>query len=80
MPPMRRHPQAPPFAVTMPEGRPPHPGVVVGAEAYGVNPFIQVVQQRRHSFSAPWGPLRHDEADRAAWDDAVAFLRAHTEG
>lgn len=240
MPPMRRHPQAPPLAVSMPDGRAPHPAVVIGAEAYGVNPFIQGVQQRLnrlgyaaavpdyyhgqgpraveayddftevvehigrldftcgardlaeavdtlratpgvdprrvcvwgyctggtlawlaaclrgdvaaavlffpsqpvfrelgprtpvhpvdllwqltcpalflygdrdpvmppellddlraridrwgidaevrryagagHSFSAPWGPLRHDEADRAAWDDAVAFLRAHTEG
>jgi carboxymethylenebutenolidase len=31
-----------------------------------------------HAFSAPWGPMRHAEADRAAWQDAVSFLRAHT--
>jgi carboxymethylenebutenolidase len=131
MPPIRRHPQSPPRAVSMPDGSAPHPGVVIGAEAYGVNPFIHGVQQRlnRLGYAAavpdyyhgqgprdveayddftevvehigrldftcgardlaeavdtmratPRGPLRHDEADRAAWDDAVAFLRAHTEG
>jgi carboxymethylenebutenolidase len=31
-----------------------------------------------HAFSAPWGPLRHAEADGAAWEDAVSFLRTHT--
>jgi dienelactone hydrolase len=36
----------PPLAVSMPDGRAPHPGVVIGAEAYGVNPFIRGVQQR----------------------------------
>jgi carboxymethylenebutenolidase len=30
--------------VRMPEGAGPHPGVVLGAEAYGVNPFIGGVQ------------------------------------
>ncbi len=31
-----------------------------------------------HAFSAPWGPLRHDEADRTSWQDAVSFLLAHS--
>lgn len=31
-----------------------------------------------HSFSAPWGPMRHAEADRQAWEDAVAFLEEHS--
>src|SRR5262249_29433651 len=46
----------------------------------GVAPGVRPYPGAGHAFSAPWGPLRHDEADRAAWDDAVAFLRAHTGG
>jgi carboxymethylenebutenolidase len=32
--------------VLMPEGRGPHPAVVLGAEAYGVNTFIRGIQER----------------------------------
>jgi carboxymethylenebutenolidase len=31
-----------------------------------------------HAYSAPWGPLRHDEADRRAWSDAQDFLIRNT--
>ncbi len=30
-----------------------------------------------HAFAAPWGPMRHAEADQVAWQDAVSFLQAH---
>jgi carboxymethylenebutenolidase len=45
-----------------------------------VDAEIRLYPGAGHSFSAPRGPLRHDEADRAAWAEAVAFLRAHTGG
>jgi carboxymethylenebutenolidase len=32
--------------ISIPDGKGPHPGVVLGAEAYGVNPFIMNVQQK----------------------------------
>jgi carboxymethylenebutenolidase len=45
---------------------------------WNVDAEVRVYPGANHAFSAPWGPLRHDEADRAAWADAVAFLQAHT--
>lgn len=30
-----------------------------------------------HAFTAPVAPLRHEEADRAAWAETTAFLAAH---
>jgi len=30
-----------------------------------------------HAFSAPVAPLRHEEADRAAWQDALDFAHRH---
>ena len=32
-----------------------------------------------HAFTAPWGEMRNEDADRASWDDATAFLQTHTE-
>jgi dienelactone hydrolase len=49
-------------------------------DRWGIDAEVSRYAGAGHSFSAPRGPLRHEEADRAAWDDAVAFLRAHTEG
>jgi carboxymethylenebutenolidase len=49
-------------------------------DRWGIDAEVRHYAGASHSFSAPWGPLRHDGADRAAWDDAVAFLRTHTEG
>jgi carboxymethylenebutenolidase len=49
-------------------------------DRWGIDAEVRRYAGAGHSFSAPWGPLRHAEADRAAWDDAVAFLRAHTDG
>ena len=73
MPPMRRHPQAPPLAVSMPDGRAPHPAVVIGAEAYGVNPFIQGIQQRlnRLGYATAVPDYYHGQGPRAveAYDD-----------
>jgi carboxymethylenebutenolidase len=48
-------------------------------EGWGVNAEIRQYAGAGHAFSAPWGPLRNAVADQAAWDDAVAFLRTHTE-
>jgi len=28
------------------------------------------------SFTCPWGPMRNEEADHAAWNDAITFLSA----
>jgi hypothetical protein len=75
----RPRPADPPLGIAMPGGQGSHPGVVIGAEAYGVNPFVQGVQQRLVGLGYAAAVVRHAEADRAAWDDAVAFLRAHTE-
>jgi carboxymethylenebutenolidase len=47
-------------------------------DQWGVDAEVRLYAGAGHAFSAPWGVMRHDEADRAAWDDAVAFLRAHT--
>jgi carboxymethylenebutenolidase len=41
----RRH-SGPPPIIELPESPGPHPGVVLGAEAYGINPFILDVQRR----------------------------------
>jgi hypothetical protein len=38
---------APATEVLMPEGDGPHPAVVLGAEAYGVNNFIRGIQEKR---------------------------------
>lgn len=43
-----------------------------------VDAEVRVYPGAGHAFSAPWGPLRHEESDRRAWADAVAFLRVHT--
>jgi carboxymethylenebutenolidase len=45
---------------------------------WSVDAEVRVYPGANHAFSAPWGPLRHEEADRAAWADAVAFLQTHT--
>jgi carboxymethylenebutenolidase len=47
---------------------------------WDVDAEVRLYAGAGHSFSAPRGPMRHAEADRAAWDDAVAFLEAHTGG
>jgi carboxymethylenebutenolidase len=45
-------------------------------QTWHVDAEIRLYPGAGHAFSAPMGPLRHDEAARAAWDDAVEFLRA----
>jgi carboxymethylenebutenolidase len=47
-------------------------------QRWSVDAEVRVYAGAGHAFSAPWGPLRHDESDRRAWNDAVAFLRRHT--
>ena len=47
-------------------------------EQWRVDAEVRVYPGAGHAFSAPWGPLRHDEADTTAWADAVAFLGQHT--
>jgi carboxymethylenebutenolidase len=39
---------------------------------------LRIYPGANHAFSAPWGPLRHDEAARESWQDAVSFLLAHS--
>ncbi len=46
-------------------------------DRWGVDAEVRRYPGAGHAFSAPWGPMRHAEADRAAWQDAVTFLRAH---
>jgi carboxymethylenebutenolidase len=45
--------------------------------AWGIEHEVRVYPGAGHAFSAPVPPLRHDEADRASWADAVAFLQRH---
>jgi carboxymethylenebutenolidase len=44
---------------------------------WGVDAEVRRYPGAGHAFSAPWGPMRHADADRAAWDDAVEFLGRH---
>jgi carboxymethylenebutenolidase len=47
-------------------------------EQWDVGAEVRIYAGAGHAFSAPWGPLRHDEADRRAWSDAQDFLVRHT--
>ena len=47
-------------------------------QRWGIDAEVRQYAGAGHSFSAPWGAMRHAEADRAAWEDAVSFLQAHT--
>jgi carboxymethylenebutenolidase len=47
-------------------------------DQWGADAEVRLYPGGGHAFSAPWGPMRHAESDRAAWEDAVAFLQAHT--
>jgi carboxymethylenebutenolidase len=46
-------------------------------ESWSVPAELRRYDGAGHAFSSPWGPMRHDEADAAAWSDAVAFLEEH---
>jgi carboxymethylenebutenolidase len=43
-----------------------------------VDAEVRIYEGAGHSFTAPWGDMRHDQADQAAWADAVAFVGART--
>jgi carboxymethylenebutenolidase len=47
-------------------------------DQWEVDAEVRIYPGAGHAFSAPWGPLRHDEADRRAWSDAQDFLVRHT--
>jgi carboxymethylenebutenolidase len=47
-------------------------------EMWGVNAEVRRYPGAGHAFSAPWGPMRQEEADTASWSDAVSFLLRHT--
>src|SRR5262249_32743780 len=47
-------------------------------EQWEVDAEVRIYPGAGHAFSGPWGPLRHDEADRHAWSDAQDFLVRHT--
>jgi carboxymethylenebutenolidase len=47
-------------------------------DGWGVEAEVRQYPGAGHAFSAPWGPLRNADADKAAWEDAVSFLQAHT--
>lgn len=42
---------------------------------WSIDHEIKVYAGAGHAFSAPFGPLRHADADRASWRDATDFLR-----
>ena len=42
-----------------------------------VNADVEDRPEAGHSFTCPRGPMRNEKADRAAWDDAIAFLSKH---
>src|SRR5579875_2635410 len=43
----------------------------------GVNAQARVYPGAGHSLTRPRRPMRHAEANRAAWDDAISFLCGH---
>jgi carboxymethylenebutenolidase len=43
-----------------------------------VDAQVNIYPGAGHSFTCPWGPMRNDAADRAAWNDATLFLARHT--
>jgi carboxymethylenebutenolidase len=48
-------------------------------DRWDVDAEVRLYPGATHSFTAPWGDMRNEDADRASWEDATAFLRAHTE-
>ena len=44
---------------------------------WAIDAEICVYPGATHAFTAPWGPMRNDDADRDAWRHAVAFLQRH---
>jgi carboxymethylenebutenolidase len=48
-------------------------------DRWNVDAEVRTYPGATHSFTAPWGAMRNDEADRVAWEDATAFLKTHTE-
>lgn len=49
-------------------------------DRWEVDAQVRMYQNAGHAFCAPSGPFRQEEASRAAWGDAVAFLQSHTQG
>jgi carboxymethylenebutenolidase len=47
-------------------------------QQWNLDAQIYMYANAGHAFSAPSGPMRNEAAGRAAWNDAVAFLQAHT--
>jgi carboxymethylenebutenolidase len=48
-------------------------------DRWGVNAEVRTYPGATHSFSAPWGAMRNEDADRISWADAVRFLETHTQ-
>jgi carboxymethylenebutenolidase len=48
-------------------------------DRWGVDADVRTYAGATHAFTAPWGEMRNDEADRASWKDATAFLERHTQ-
>ncbi|OHV40638.1 MULTISPECIES: dienelactone hydrolase family protein [Pseudofrankia] len=46
-------------------------------ERWGVDADVRLYAGAGHAFSSPWGPMRDETADRAAWADATTFLDRH---
>ena len=46
---------------------------------WNVDAQVNLYPGAGHSFTCPWGPMRNEEADRAAWNDAITFLSAKWE-
>ena len=48
-------------------------------DRWGVDAEVRTYPGATHSFTAPSGDMRNEDADRASWSDATAFLKQHTE-
>lgn len=56
------------------------PGLLADMRArirdWDVDAQVNLYPGAGHSFTCPWGPMRNEEADHAAWNDAITFLSA----
>src|SRR4051812_29048253 len=47
-------------------------------DRWGVDAEVRIYPGAGHAFTAPWGDMRDDDADRNSWQDATALLELHT--
>ena len=52
-------------------------GMHARIDSWQVDAQIKLYQGAGHSFTCPRGPMRNEQADQAAWQDAISFLSEH---